>query len=237
MYRYTEPVIVTVLFPVAILLLLIGIRALRLEKTSGLGLKLAVVLNTSLAIILGWVGYANAENNEEFVTCYIMPEMLDEIVPAEFQQSDGWYNLEKAITELEERITAGEFDHGKYDEFSERISTAQSELADEGLLDRDELDVIGAYFSERLAWYLHMVGGATCYKPMPAPTGREATLGTIVARGMELRELYAQGFVGGDAYDAAVLALEDDLRSYTGDDDVSTLRQLILDLADGVKYD
>jgi hypothetical protein len=54
---------------------------------------------------------------------------------------------------------------------------------------------------------------------------------------MELRELYAQGSFGGDAYDAAVLALEDDMRIYTGDDDVSTLRQLILDLADGVKYD
>ncbi len=237
MYRYTEPVIVAVLFPVAILLLLIGIRALRLEKTSGLGLKLAVVLNTSLAIILGWVGCAKAENNEEFVTCYIMPETLDETVPAEFQRSDGWYALEQAVVDLECEITSGDFDDGKYDEFGERVSKAKLKLADEGILGADELDVIGAYCSERLAWYRHMVGGATCYKPMPTPTGREATLGNIAARGMELRELYAQGFVGGDAYDAAVLALEDDLHIYTGDDDVSTLRQLILDLADGVKYD
>jgi hypothetical protein len=239
MYRYTEPVIIAVLFPVAVLLLLFGIRALRLEKTSGLGLKLAIVLNTSLAIILGWVGYAKAENTQEFKTCYIMmmPEMPDGVVPAEFQKSDGWHDLEQAVVDLEYEITADEFDYDKYDEFSVRISTAQSELAYEGLLDRDELDVISAYCSERLAWYLHMVGGATCYKPMPTPTGREETLGNAVARAMELRDLYADYSFTSDAYDAALAALEDHLREYTGDEDVSTLRQLILDLADGVKYD
>jgi hypothetical protein len=235
MYRYTEPVIIAVLFPVAVLLLLFGIRALRLKKTSGLGLKLALVLNTSLAIILGWFGCAKADYPE--VLCYTPPALTDEPVSDAFSESTGWNDLEKTIVELELKINAGDFDDGKYDEFRERISKAKLKLADEGILDADELEVIGAYCSERLAWYLHIVGGATCYEPMPVPTGREATLSNIVARGMELRELYAQGLVGGDAYDNAVLELEDDLRTYTGDADVSDLRQLILDLADGVKFD
>jgi hypothetical protein len=104
-------------------------------------------------------------------------------------------------------------------------------------LNADELTVVGAYCSERLAWYLHMVGGAACYKPMPVPTDREAVLADTVDRAMELRELYVQGKVAADAYDTALEVLEDDLREYTGNEGVSTLRQLILDLADGIKYD
>lgn len=239
MGKLLTPILIVALLPAAVFLLIAGVRALRLDKRSGVGLKLALVINTSLAIILGWIGYAKAENTQEFKTCYIMimPETPDEVVPAEFQKSDSWHDLEQTIVDLEYEITVGDFDHGKYDEFSERVSTAQAELADEGILDADELEVIGAYCSERLAWYLHMVGGATCYKPMPTPTGREETLGNAVARAMELRELYADYSFTSDAYDVALEALEDYLREYTGDEDVSTLRQLILDLADGVKYD
>ncbi|UCE27298.1 MAG: hypothetical protein JSW52_00670 [Candidatus Coatesbacteria bacterium] len=234
MFRHVTPFLAAALLPVAILLLLLGVRALRLDKRSRLGLKLALILNTSLAILLGWVGSARAEVK----TCYVMiPLIPDEPVSTEFQNSDGWNDLEKTIMELEQKINVGDFDSGKYDEFLERIAKAKVKLASEGLLDADELDVIGAYCAERLAWYLHVVGGATCYEKMPVPTGREATLSNIVDRGMELRELYAQESLGGDAYDTAVASLETELREYTGDEDVSTLRQLILDLADGVKYD
>jgi|GEM_PF-891779 len=237
MFRHIAPLLAAALLPIAILLVIFGVRALHLDKRTGLGLKLALILNTSLAIALGWVGVAHGKETETVVDCYIIIERADESVPDEFSRSDGWNDLERAITELEERITSGDFDDGKYDEFSKRISTAQAELADEGLLNNDELEVIGAYCSERLAWYLHMVGGATCYKPMPAPTGREETLGNAVARAMELRDLYADYSITSDAYDVALAGLEDYLREYTGDEDVSTLRQLILDLADGVKYD
>jgi hypothetical protein len=235
MDKLLTPILIVATFPFAVLLLIAGVRVLRPEKRSGFGLKLALIINTSLAIVLGWFGCAKAEQPE--VSCYQIPAITDEPVPNTFEESDGWNDLEKTIVELELKINAGDFDNGKYDEFCERISKAKLKLADEGILDADELEVIGAYCSERLAWYLHMIGGATCYIKIPTPTGREATLGNIVARGMELRELYAQGSVGGDAYAAAILALEDDLRSYTGDEDVSSLRQLILDLADGVKFD
>ncbi len=235
MYRYIYPYLALIFVPAAVFLLIAGVRVLRLDKRFGFGLKLALIVNTSLAIVLGWFGCAKAEQPD--VLCYAVLAVNDEPVPKTFNESDGWNDLEKTIVELELKINAGDFEDGKYDEFGERVSKAKLKLADEGILDADELDVIGAYCSERLAWYLHMVGGATCYEPMPVPTGREATLGNIAARGMELRELYAQGSFGGDAYDAAVLALENDMRVYTGDEDVSTLRQLILDLADGVKFD
>jgi len=233
MGKILTPILIAALLPAAVLLFIAGVKAVRPDKRSGVGLKVALIVNTSLAIVLGWFGCAKAEYPE--VLCYSPPGVTDEPVPKTFDESDGWNALEKTIVELEIKINAGDFDDGKYDEYYSRISEAELKLADEGILDADELEIIGAYCSERLAWYLHMVGGATCYEPMPVPTGREATLGNIVARGMELRELYAQGLVGGDAYDAAVLALEDDLRAYTGDEDVSTVRQLILDLADGAK--
>ncbi|UCE27299.1 MAG: hypothetical protein JSW52_00675 [Candidatus Coatesbacteria bacterium] len=228
-----------VLVPVAVLLILFGIRTLRSDKTSGFGLKLALVLNTSLAIVLGWAGCATAKDKgeEELVACYIVPYMPDENVPAEFQESGGWYDLERAVVDLENEITSGEFDPDTYDELRNRITEAENKLSGDGTLDDAELDIITAYCSERLAWYLHMVGGATCYKPMPAPTGREAVKKDAVTRAMELRDFYANYQISGDAYDTALAALEEDLREYTGDEDVSTLRQLILDLADGVKYD
>jgi hypothetical protein len=235
MDKLLTAVVAAVLLPAAVLLLIAGVRIIRLDKRSGFSLRLALILNTSLAIVLGWFGCAKAEQPE--ISCYQIPAVTDEPVPKAFGESVGWDDLEKTMVELERKISANDFDGGKYDEFYERISKAQLKLAEEGILDQDELEVIGAYCSERLAWYLHMVGGATCYEPMPVPTGREATLGNIVARGMELRGLYAEGSVGDDAYDAAVLALEDVLREYTGDGDVSGLRQLILDLADGVKYE
>ncbi|UCE27300.1 MAG: hypothetical protein JSW52_00680 [Candidatus Coatesbacteria bacterium] len=229
------PILTVALLPAAVLLLIIGVRAVRPDKRSGIGLKLALIVNTSLAVVLGWFGCAKAEQPE--VLCYTPVAIPDERVPEAFGESDAWNDLEKTVVELEMKINSSDFDDGKYDEFRERIGKAKLDLAEEGLLNADEQDVIGAYCSERLAWYLHMIGGATCYEPMPIPTGREATLGNIVARGMELRELYAQSTLGGETYDAAVAALEDELREYTGDEDVSSLRQLILDLADGVKYD
>jgi len=235
MHKYLVPVLTAVLIPVALLLVLSGTRALRSEKRSGLGLKLALILNTSLTVALGWLGCARADYPETL--CYATVATADEPVPDAFDKSRGWNDLEKTMVELESKISAGDFDNDKYTEFYERISNAQLKLGEEGILDSTELQVVGAYCAERLAWYLHMVGGATCYEAVVIPPGPEATLNDAVTRAMELRGLYAKGAVGGPAYDASLTALENDLRDYTGAEDVSTLRQLILDLADGVKYE
>ena len=51
-----------------------------------------------------------------------------------------------------------------------------------------------------------------------------------------MRDLYADGRFDSDVFDAVLSDLNENLREYTGEDDVSLLSSLILDLADGVQY-
>jgi hypothetical protein len=99
MYRHIYPYLALAFVPAAVLLLIAGVRALRINRRSGLNLKLALILNTSLVIVVGWFGHAKAEYPE--VLCYIPPPIIDEPVPDAFDNSKGWNELEKTMVELE----------------------------------------------------------------------------------------------------------------------------------------
>jgi hypothetical protein len=91
MYRYIYPYLALIFVPAAVFLLIAGVRVLRLDKRFGFGLKLALIVNTSLAIVLGWFGSAKAEQPD--VLCYAVLAVNDEPVPKTFNESDGWNDL------------------------------------------------------------------------------------------------------------------------------------------------
>jgi hypothetical protein len=78
-----------------------------------------------------------------------------------------------------------------------------------------------------------MVGGATCYTPMPIPTGKEAAKEDVVVAANELRRLYADGKIDTPAYETALANLDANLKLFTEQENNAVLRQLLLDLADG----
>jgi len=236
MYKNIYLYLALIFLPVAVFLLIAGTRAMRLDKRSEFGLKLALIVNTSLALMTGWVGCARANGDKETVTCYIPQLERDEPVPAEFNSSSPWSDLERAVVDLEAEISSGQYDLMNSGEIGRRIYEALEDLERERLLTDDELEVIRAYCHERMAYNQHVLGGATCYR-VAEPQGRDIIKRDAVARATDLRDLYARGTLSGETYDAALSALEDELQEYTGDEDVSTVKWLLLDLADGVKYD
>ncbi len=236
MIRYISvPVLAFALLPIALLLLAFGIYAIPTKKKRGIWLKLALLANSSLLLILGSIGCDNAKSDvpdDEFVMCYRVAASDITEVPKSFEESGDWQTLENSLSNLEYYIETSDFRDDVADEFYSNTGNAINGLEKSGLISDDDSSILREYCVSRYKYYIHMVGGATCYKPMPAPTGKDAVKGDIIKATDELHSLYKEYKIDTPAYDNALANLEKQLELYTGKEDNAVLRQLLLDLTD-----
>jgi len=223
-----------VFLPLALILLLLGINAVAPNRKRGIWLKLALAVNTSLALVLGFLGTnTKAEADEEFVMCYAVaitdPTQIDD----KFEQSQDWQNLENNLWEMENYIRNGAFDTDTADALYSEMKTAIANMQNDGLINGDDAGVLLAYAGARHEYYCTNVGHVRCYEMAAIPPGKETTKKEIAETTATLRQLYEEGKIDSDAYNTALATLEEKLKLYTDKEDNTVLRQLLLDLADG----
>jgi len=136
------------------------------------------------------------------------------------------------MVEIEYQIGKGIYNEETEKQTREIISDAVSNLKNDGLVTEDEKILLWAYCLKRINSYadLHV----SCYAAMPSPGSKEASKSEIVEATIELRQLYADGKINTPAYETSLATLEEQLALYTGKEDNTVLRQLLLDLADGM---
>ncbi|MBW2638171.1 MAG: hypothetical protein JRC86_11780 [Deltaproteobacteria bacterium] len=243
MIRFTAiPILALALLPLALLFLALGIYAISTEKKNGIWLKLALLVNSSLILALGAIGCGGEKSNAadgasddgETVMCYMMPASDVTVIPQSFEASNDWVQFENSLSNLEYYITTEDFNEDVADEFYGQMGKSITNLKKSGLITDDDATILRAYCASRYDYYIHMIGGATCYEPMPIPAGKEATKEDIVAAANELHQLYAEYKIDTPAYDKALANLDNQLEIYTGKEDNAVLRQLLLDLADAM---
>jgi hypothetical protein len=241
MIRFTTISIFSLAFiPLALMLLAIGIYVIPTNKKNGLWLKLALLANSSLVLALSTIGCGGDKSNAadgtsdggEQVMCYMMPASDVTEIPQSFEASDDWRTLENTLSSLEYYIVTDDFNEDNADEFYKNAGESINKLQQNGLITKDDATILRAYCNSRYDYYIHMIGGATCYEPMPIPQGKEAVKEDIVAAANELHQLYTEYKIDTPAYDTALANLEKQLELYTGKKDNAVLRQLLLDLAD-----
>ena len=241
MIRFTTISVFALAFiPLALTLLAIGIYAVPTEKKTGLWLKLALLVNSSLVLALGAIGCGvdrsdaanDVSNDGERVMCYMMPASDITEIPQTFEDSNDWRTLENSLSNLEYYIETDDFNDVVADEFYGEMGKSIANLKDNGLITEDDATILRAYCVSRYDYYFHMIGGATCYEPMPIPEGKEAAKEDIVEAANELRQLYADYKIDTPAYNTALANLDKQLELYTGKEDNALLRLLLLDLAD-----
>lgn len=217
--------------PVASVLLLLGITAIKPKRKHGFWLKLAVLINSSIVLAIGVLGCCGKPGGR--VTCYEVAISDYTEIPDDFEQSSDWSKLESTLMNLEYFIENGEYNDALTADFRDRIYGSITNMKNAGLINENDASVLTAYTNSRIDYYVHMIGGATCYEPMPVPEGREVAKADIVAATDELRQLYADGKIDTQAYETALANLDHSLKLYTEKEDNAVLRQLLLDLADG----
>ncbi|MCP4231599.1 MAG: hypothetical protein GY771_15825 [bacterium] len=241
MIRTMSITLVAVAFlPIALILILFGINRLNPSRRKGIWLKLAVIINSALVIALGIIGCkggrindgGNAGGEEVYVDCYAFAPADITEVPETFDKSNDWSDLEYTMVALEREITRGNYDEATEKNNREKIGNAVSNLKNDGLITEDEKILLWAYCLRRVDSYadLHV----SCYAAMPSPGSKEASKSEIIEATIELRQLYADGKIQTPAYETTLATLEERLALYTGKKDNAVLRQLLLDLADGV---
>lgn len=225
----------TILLPISLLLLVIGISSVKTNAKKGLWLKLTLAINTSLVMLLTFLGCCGKNGNLTIpLGCYKPPEESDLTkIPVKFEESSDWATLENWLISLEDKISREDYDDDFLDRFGETVWPAIEGLRNDGLITDDDSEIIAAYCESRRAYYSHVIGGATCYTPTPIPKGKEAAKEDVVTAANALRRLYAEGKIDTPAYDTAFANLDGSLKLYTGMEDNVVLRQLLLDLADG----
>ncbi|MCP4231596.1 MAG: hypothetical protein GY771_15810 [bacterium] len=196
--------------------------------------KLALAVNASLFMVLGFVGSNDeAAAAEPLVPCY-MPIFSDQTdIDTKFETSDDWYNLETNLYGMESLISSGRFDHEIADKLYNNMKDYIANMEDKGLINEDAAAVLRTYVGNRHMHYCTNIGGVLCYDMAAIPPGKETTKKEIVETTATLRQLYEDGKIDGDAYDTALATLEEKLELYTEKEDNAVLRQLLLDLADG----
>jgi len=228
-------VLALALVPIATLLLFLGVGALKPGNKRGLPLKLTLLVNTSLLIVASFLGCCGKPGNRTIpISCYAPPPITDITdIPDNFEESDDWSLIEEHMIELEERISREDFDSAIHDRFGEAVLPAIENMRAKGLLNNDDTEILIAYVASRYRYYSDVLGGTSCYAQIPTPVGKEAVKEDIVAATDELRRLYAEGKIDTPAYETALANLDGELRQYTEKEDNPTIRQLLLDIADG----
>ncbi len=217
--------------PVAIILLLFGIERVNPSRRKDIWLKLAVIINSALVIVLGITGCTGKPGGR--VSCYDV-EMSDFTeIPAGFEKSNDWSELESVLMNLEYDIESGVYNDKLASSYREQMNDSIANLTKSDSIDEDDASVLYTYCNGRSDYYTHAIGGATCYSPMPIPEGKEAAKEDAVEAVNELRRLYADGKINTPAYETTLENLDANLKLYTDKEDNVVLRQLLLDLADG----
>ncbi|MCP4231593.1 MAG: hypothetical protein GY771_15795 [bacterium] len=233
MIRFTTISVFSLAFiPLALVLLAIGIYAIPTGKKNGVWLKLALFINSSLVLALGAIGCGggksdaadDASNGGERVMCYLMPASDVTEIPQRYEDSEDWRTLEYSLSDLEYYITTDDFNEEAADDFYNKMGKSIANLNQNGLITDDDATILRAYCISRYDYYFHMIGGATCYEPMPIPKGKEAAKEDIIAAANELHQLYAENKIETPAYDKALTNLENQLELYTGKEDNAVLR-------------
>lgn len=231
---YTYTLLSLAFLPLALILLLLGINAIAQGRKHGIWLKLALAVNASLVLVLGFLGSnAKATAVENTVMCYQIAITDFTKIPDKFENSEDWHNLESALWNMESFIHSGDFDHDTADKLYGDMKTSIGNIQNDGLINSDDAALLLAYVGARHEYYCTNVGHVRCYEMAVIPPGKEATKKEIAETTATLRQLYEDGKLDSDAYSTALATLEDKLKLYTDKKDNAVLRQLLLDLADG----
>jgi hypothetical protein len=224
--------------PLALMLILIGINAISVKKKRGIWMKLAVMVNSSLVLALGFLGCgssANGEagNEEEMVMCYDMAMSDYTKIPDKFEDSDDWTMLENRLVLYESYISSRNTEMEETaDAMLVEMIGAIDNLHSDGLINKDDADLLTDYVYSRAKTYNMSICGVKCYKPAPIKPGKPAKRQDIIDAMDTLRGIYASGGINDKSYDTARANLEEELKLYTGKEDNAVLRQLLLDLSD-----
>ncbi|MCP4231598.1 MAG: hypothetical protein GY771_15820 [bacterium] len=225
--------------PIALILILIGINALSVKKKRGIWMKLAVLVNSSLVLALGVLGCGGSANGgegeEEMVLCYEVAMSDYTQVPDKFENSDDWQMLENRLTLYESYISSRNTEMEETaDAMLVEMIGAIDNLHSDGLISKDDADLLSDYVYSRAKTYNMSICGVKCYKPAPIKPGKPEKRQDIIDAMDSLRAIYASGGINDKGYDTALANLEKELELYTGKEDNAVLRQLLLDLADGM---
>jgi hypothetical protein len=230
---YTYTLLAVAFLPLAIILIILGINAVTQNRKRGIWLKLAVAVNSSLAIVLGFFGSSTkAQAEDERVMCYVMVVTDVTEIDKKFESSDDWHNLETNLWNMENFIRSGDFDYDTADKLYADMKLSIGNMQNNGLINDDDAAVLLAYVGARHEYYCTAVGGVLCYDMAAIPPGKETTKKEIVDTTETLHRLYEEGKLDSDAYSTALETLEKKLELYTEKEDNAVLRQLLLDLAD-----
>jgi hypothetical protein len=231
---YTYTLLSLAFLPLALILLLLGINAIAPERKHGIWLKLALAVNTSLVLVLGFLGGSvKATAKDERVMCYKMAITDLTKIENEFEMSEDWQNLERSLWSMESFIRSGDFDNDTADKLYNDMKTSIENMQNDDLINGDDAALLLAYVGARHEYYCTNVGHVRCYEMVAIPPGKETTKKEIAETTATLRQLYEEGKLDSDAYSTALTTLEEKLKLYTEKKDNAVLRQLLLDLADG----
>ncbi len=228
-----------IFLPIASILILIGINAISVKKKNGIWMKLAVLVNSSLVLALGFLGCGGSANGDEFeeemVMCYDMAMSDYTKIPDKFEDSDDWTMLENRLTLYESYISSR---NSEMEETADTIlvemTGAIDNLHSDGLINKDDADLLTDYVYSRAKTYNMSICGVKCYKPAPIKPGKPAKRQDVIDAIDSLRAIYTSGGINDSSYDTALANLEKELELYTGKEDNAVLRQLLLDLTDGM---
>ncbi len=239
MIRFTTISIFSLAFiPLALMLLAIGIYVIPTDKKNGLWFKLALLINSSLVLALGTIGCgsgkSDAADDDEFVTCYMVPPSDITEIPQSFEESNDWYMLENSLISLEYYISQGTEDAATVEPLVESARASIDNLRDSGLINDDDAQVLSAYVDNRDFHYHTSVCRIKCYDVKEPPEGKPQIREDIVDAMDVLRGIYDSGDIETPSYNTALANLEKQLKLYTGKEDNAVLRQLLLDITDGV---
>ncbi len=234
---YTYTLLSLAFLPLALILLLMGIDAIAPERKRGIWLKLALAVNTSLALVFGFLAGNSkseaAEPDMDKLLCYAVATTDPTEIGNDFEESVDWQNLETNLCVMENYIRTGNFDSDTADKLYVEMKTSIEILQNDGLISGDDAAILMAYINTRHEYYCTNVGHVRCYEMAAIPPGKETTKKEIAETTATLRQLYEEGKVGDETYNTTLATLEEKLKLYTEKEDNAVLRQLLLDLADG----
>lgn len=227
-----------VFLPIALILVSVGINAISVKKKRGIWMKLAVLVNSSLVLALSFLGCGGSANGdegeEEIVMCYEMAVSDYTEIPDKFEDSDDWTILENRLVLYESYISSRNSEvEETADAMLQEMLTAINNLYSDGLINKDDADLLTDYVYSRAKTYNMSICGVKCYKPAPIKPGKPAKRQDIIDAMHTLRYLYANDNIDTSSYKRALTNLEEELKLYTGKEDNAVLRQLLLDLSDG----
>jgi len=233
MYRSLDNGLWTlVLLPIAVLLVLFGIRHLAPRNRNGLALRITLAVNTCLLMLGGALPGARADD-EPKILCY------DVAAPAECRpvedalEHDAFKDLERVQTAIEEAIDSGEYSSETHDALMSQAMEDIATLVDNNQITDDEATVLRAYFQERLEYYATAVGCVLCYEAV-ALQGRELTAAEIADRFEEIRNFYREGKLSEEAYEATLSEMDELIADYASDEDLAErLKAILIDLGYG----